>query len=209
MHQINNRYSKYFNNRYQRIGHVFQGRYKAILVQDERYLLGLLRYVHQNPVAAYICSCVEDYKWSSDVFYRKNIHGFVNTDVILNILDSDRKKAIKKYMEIVNKIDDEDYEKDSIIGDEAYKLMCMTRMKTIERKRLDEILIETGVGLEDFELIKTGSRKRHLTKFKVLYAKAALELRYTYKEIAKNISLTENSIKELIYRCQALDLDSY
>ena len=53
MHQINNKYSKYFN--FKRVGHLFQGRYKATLVQDERYLISLLRYVHQNPVKAGMC----------------------------------------------------------------------------------------------------------------------------------------------------------
>ena len=56
MHQINNKHSKYFNYKYKRVGHVFQGRYKAILVQDEKYIVGLLRYVHQNPVEAHICN---------------------------------------------------------------------------------------------------------------------------------------------------------
>ncbi|MCQ1530253.1 transposase [Lutispora saccharofermentans] len=45
MHRINNKYSKYFNNKYNRVGHVFQGKYKAVPVQDERYILKLLRYI--------------------------------------------------------------------------------------------------------------------------------------------------------------------
>ena len=78
MHQINNKYSKYFNAKYKRVGHVFQGRYKATLVQDERYLIWVLRYIHQNPVQAGICQTVSEYKWSSDIFYRRGIKGFVN-----------------------------------------------------------------------------------------------------------------------------------
>lgn len=70
MHQINNKYSKYFNCKYKRVGHVFQGRYESIIVQDERYLLGVIRYIHQNPTKANICHTVDEYKWSSDVFYR-------------------------------------------------------------------------------------------------------------------------------------------
>jgi REP element-mobilizing transposase RayT len=87
MHQINNKYSKYFNGKYKRVGHVFQGRYKAVLVQDERYLLKLLRYVHQNPIRAGICKLVGDYKWNSDIYYRKNIDSFVNTRVIFEMLN--------------------------------------------------------------------------------------------------------------------------
>ena len=70
---VNIRYAMYFNQTRSRIGHVFQGRYKAIQVQDERYMLKLLRYVHQNPVRAGMCKSIEEYKWSSDKYYRKNI----------------------------------------------------------------------------------------------------------------------------------------
>ena len=79
MHQINNKCSKYFNVKYKRVGHVFQGRYKAVLVQDERYLLKLIRYVHQNPVRAGICELVEQHKWSSDKYYRNNMKSFMHT----------------------------------------------------------------------------------------------------------------------------------
>ncbi len=75
----------------------------------------------------------------------------------------------------------------------------MSGKKTEERKRLDEILIETGVNDEDYVLIKSGSRIRNLTKYKLEYARLALSLKYTYKEIAHNISLSESSIKDLIY----------
>ncbi|MEA4848108.1 MAG: hypothetical protein VB106_12840 [Clostridiaceae bacterium] len=51
-----------------------------------------------------------------------------------------------------------------------------------EKKRLDEILIETGVSQEDYELVKSGSRKRKLTQYKLEYARTAVSLKYTYKE---------------------------
>jgi hypothetical protein len=70
---------------YKRVGHVFQGRYKATLVQDERYLIWVLRYTHQYPVKAGISQLVSGYNWSSDIFYTKGVKGFVNTDIILSI----------------------------------------------------------------------------------------------------------------------------
>lgn len=112
MHQINNRYSKYFNAKYKRVGHVFQGRYKAILVQDERYLIWVLRYIHQNPVQAGICQTVCGYKWSSDIFYSKRVEGFVNANVVLGMLDADRNKAVKKYVELMSEKEEKDYEKE-------------------------------------------------------------------------------------------------
>lgn len=198
MHQINNKYSKYFNTKYKRVGHVFQGRYKAILVQDERYLLGLLRYMHQNPVRANICERVEDYKWSSDIFYRKSLNGFVNIDTVLEMLEKDKKEAVNKYKELMQEKEEQDYEKLKVIGDEAYQLMCSSKKKSIERKRLDEILIDTGISIEDYALVKAGSRKRNLTVYKLQYARAAMTLRYTYKEIGENIRTTDSAIKDLI-----------
>lgn len=49
MRRITNAYTKYFNERYKRIGPLFQGRYKAVLVTEEPYLLHLTRYIHLNP----------------------------------------------------------------------------------------------------------------------------------------------------------------
>jgi putative transposase len=52
MKYLNGTYTQYFNRRHQRVGHVFQGRFKAILVQKEAYLLELARYIVLNPVRA-------------------------------------------------------------------------------------------------------------------------------------------------------------
>jgi len=200
MHQINNRYSKYFNLKYDRVGHVFQGRYKAALVQDERYMIRVLRYIHQNPVKANMCRDTGIYKWSTDIFYRKGVKSFVDVDIILDMIDCDRNKAIKLYKKLMSDEEEMDYEKENIIGEEAYQLMCLSRIKTEERKRLDEILIGTGISAENYALIKEGSRKRSLTGYKLEYARAALLLDYTYKEIAQNINSTESSVKNMIYR---------
>ncbi|KUO77473.1 MAG: hypothetical protein APF77_06330 [Clostridia bacterium BRH_c25] len=200
MHQINNNYSKYFNGKYKRVGHVFQGRYKAILVQDERYLKGLLRYVYQNPVQARLCKEVGEYKWSSDVFYRKGIKGFVDVDIVLNMLDMDRAEAVKQYIGFMREKEEQDFEKLKVIGDDAYQVMCKSRNKINERKPLDSILRETGISEEDYQLIKRGSRKRGLTVYKLAYARAALILKYTFKEIGRNINAAESSVKDLVYK---------
>ncbi|MFA7573245.1 MAG: transposase [Lutispora sp.] len=200
MHQINNKYSKFFNGKYERVGHVFQGRYKAILVQDERQMIRLLRYVHQNPVRANICTYADQYEWSSDPYYRKNIDGFINTKVVLNMLDKDRKMAIIKYIQFMKEYENRDYDKEKIIGDEAYQILFSERKKVIQRKRLDEILAEAAGNQESYELIKAGSRNRNLTQPKIIYAKEALRLKYTNKEIGENINMTESAIKELLRR---------
>lgn len=63
--QIASRYAMYYNNKYERFGHLFQDRFKSEPVADYSYFLTLIRYIHQNPVAGKLCKNVEDYDWSS------------------------------------------------------------------------------------------------------------------------------------------------
>lgn len=193
MHRINNRYSKYYNKRHGRTGHVFGERYKAIPVQDDSYLLTLLRYIHQNPVRAGICKRVKEYEWSSDCFYRKGNEKELDIKVILDTISKDRNLAIKQYKEFMEEIDDTEYKEDKV-GKEAFRLVVGKRSPVVVRKRLDEILIDTGVSDLEYKLIKEGSRKRSLKGFKAAYAKKALELNYTYKEIGQNIKLSDVAI---------------
>ena len=65
MRQLNGLYSQQFNRRHDRVGHVFQGRFKGILVEKESHLLELARYVVLNPVRAKIVRAAEAYRWSS------------------------------------------------------------------------------------------------------------------------------------------------
>jgi len=65
MRHLNGSYSRYFNQRHGLVGHVFQGRYKAILCQSEPYLLELARYIELNPVRARVVALPGDWPWSS------------------------------------------------------------------------------------------------------------------------------------------------
>ena len=65
MHSLNGRYSQWFNWRHKRRGHVLEGRFKGVLVQKQRHLLELVRYVVLNPVRAGLTERVGDWRWSS------------------------------------------------------------------------------------------------------------------------------------------------
>lgn len=58
-------YSAFYNRKYGKIGHLFQGRYKACLVKEDSYFLHVGRYIHLNPVKAGLAACPEQYRWSS------------------------------------------------------------------------------------------------------------------------------------------------
>lgn len=79
MQYINTSYTVYYNVKRKRCGHLFQGRYKSILVEADSYLLELTRYIHLNPVRAKIVDAPEKYKWSSYLEYiKKQKSGFID-----------------------------------------------------------------------------------------------------------------------------------
>ena len=65
MHWLNSRYANWYNRTHGRCGHLFQGRFKALLVDREAYFADVLRYVVLNPVRAKMCARPEEYRWSS------------------------------------------------------------------------------------------------------------------------------------------------
>ena len=65
MHSLNSAYTTYFNIKRRRAGHLFQGRYKALLIDVDNYLLELSRYIHLNPVRAGMTERPEAYRYSS------------------------------------------------------------------------------------------------------------------------------------------------
>jgi REP element-mobilizing transposase RayT len=69
MRHINGAYTTYFNVKRARSGHLFQGRYKAILVEVDEYAKELSRYIHLNPVRAKMVNTPEEYEWTSYQFY--------------------------------------------------------------------------------------------------------------------------------------------
>ncbi|MDA3868543.1 MAG: transposase [Gammaproteobacteria bacterium] len=81
MRQLNGVYTQRFNRKHNRVGHAFQGRYKAIIVQKESYLLELARYIVLNPVRAQMVRSAKDCPWSS---YRATA-GFTNAEKWLTV----------------------------------------------------------------------------------------------------------------------------
>lgn len=86
--RIGVRYVYWFNLKYRRVGHLFQDRFKSEPVENDSYILSVLRYIHQNPVKAGICSKPDDYKWSSYNEYFGS-HGFVDRHIVLGMIGLD------------------------------------------------------------------------------------------------------------------------
>lgn len=91
MRSLTINYSMYFNNRYKRVGPLFQGRFKAVLVKDDDYLIHLSRYIHMNPLGLgkdQILSSLGEYEYSSyaDFLGKKNTE-WLKPNIILEYFD--------------------------------------------------------------------------------------------------------------------------
>ncbi|MBV5330659.1 MAG: transposase, partial [Chlorobium sp.] len=103
MRQLNGVYTQTFNRNHQRVGHVFQGRYRSIIVEKDTYLLELIRYVVLNPVRAGMVNNAADWPWSSygAVVGTAGRPEWLQTDLILAHFGRSRGKAITGFVDFV------------------------------------------------------------------------------------------------------------
>ncbi len=111
-------YAMFFNIKYSRVGHVFQDRFKSEAIEDERYLMAVIRYVHNNPLKAGMAEKHEQYKWSSyNSYLIPEKSKLVDAKYILGIIADDEKKAIEEFKYFLNQEDESNFldEKDTAI----------------------------------------------------------------------------------------------
>lgn len=110
MHSINFSYAQYFNRKYNRHGHLFQDRFKSKLVTNQKYLLALSAYIHNNPaeIVGYE-NCPEKYEYSSLAVYlglHKDSHELIEDEFVMSLLGKNKKKARIRYLKLVYKSND-------------------------------------------------------------------------------------------------------
>lgn len=171
------RYAKYINQRKNRVGHLFQGRYKSILIDADAYLLELVRYIHNNPVRAGLVKDLAEYQWSSHRVYLglDNIP-FLTTNLVLGQFGGQLKTCRKRYLSFATKKDTDKgikrrefycCEHDSrVMGDERFleKVFNQSSLpqKTISLEKLIDIVCRNyAVGKKD---LAGPSRSRRLTE---------------------------------------------
>tara|TARA_R110000868_G_scaffold380784_4_gene647044 strand:+ start:35910 stop:36842 length:933 start_codon:yes stop_codon:yes gene_type:complete len=129
MHNLSFRYTRWVNKRHQRNGHVFAGRYRAILVEPGEHLLSVLRYIHLQPVREDLASKPKDYFWSGHRCYLGEMTlPWLTTDDLLQRIDSDIEQARTFYQGYVvagmRKANTDDFmnlvTQDNILGSEEF-----------------------------------------------------------------------------------------
>ena len=138
MQNINTSYTVFANRKYQRCGHLFQGCYKAFIVDKDECLLARSRYIHLNPVRVGAAKRAEEYRWSS---YREYVYegkggGLADTDETLGFFSKQRGSAVRRYKEFVEAgiqrqakrpLDDAT---GSVLGGEAFRERVLKFIKT-------------------------------------------------------------------------------
>jgi len=102
LHHLNTSYTNYFNKKRGRSGHLFQGRYKAILVEKDSYALELSRYIHLNPMRAQMVGDPSEYPWSSYLAYigRERRWRWLCKDFILEQMDRSHRGQVSTFNRI-------------------------------------------------------------------------------------------------------------
>ncbi|WP_254124805.1 transposase [Neobacillus sp. 114] len=153
MKRIGVSYASYYNWKYDTTGHLFQGRFKSENVEDNRYLLTVTRYIHQNPVKAGIVDRPNEWKWSScREYYAFKPHdkrNLLDANFILGKISPDQTFAMEKFKEYNGKINNDECleEKRRRLPDEEARVIIkkllgpgdFTRVKVLPKAQRKEV----------------------------------------------------------------------
>jgi putative transposase len=207
MRQLNGVYTQSYNKRRNRVGHIFQGRYKAIVIEKESHLMEVCRYVVLNPVRAKAVKKPEQWKWSS---YRGTVgidapHECLTTDWILGQFGVNRAVAHKKYEEFIyGGIGEENLWKEVrgqiLLGEETF----------VER------MLEHTKGREELKEIPKGQRYLNRPELRQIFGKdfkknkvkrdekireAVEAYGYSQNEVSDHLGLHYTTISRILNEC--------
>ena len=204
MRQLNGLYTQRFNQRHKRVGHLLQGRYQAILVDKDNYLLELCRYIVLNSVRAKIVKNPKDWRWSS--YQATTGHQGIpclTTDWILSQFGKEQKVASSLYQAFVlSGIKAESPLKavkgqlflgqENFIDKLKHLIQGKEKLKEIPRKQRYVIRLPLNIILE-YKDKKSKNQAMH---------EACLQYGYTLKEIAEYIGVHYTTVSKVIKRIE-------
>lgn len=212
MHNLAFRYTQWINKRNYSTGHVFQGRYKAILVDAENYLLELVRYIHLNPVRAKLVKFPHEYNWSShNAYLGREILTWLSTDWVLSHYGDNYSVARARFEEFVTDGIGRAYGKrfhagrvDSrVLGDDDFLEKVEEQDRRTDKKRkpqlngiVSRVCLEYNVREDD---LRGKSRNRELVYVRGLIGYIASELgAASLKEVAEVFKRDPTALSKLV-----------
>ena len=211
MLRIASSYARTVQLRLATTGHLFERRYHAVLIDVDRYLLAVLRYIHLNPVKAGLVSGASSYRWSSHTTYLGlKQREWVTTDLALRVLAPRRGEAIRKYRRLMNGADVDELDLGMlttrrdfppILGDEAFAARILG-IQTARRsgKSLDDLVREccARFGLTP-ELLESPSRQRQLAIARAWLAHQAVSGSVaSVSAVARRLHRSESALRHLM-----------
>lgn len=220
MHWLDCEYAKYFNRRYGRVGHFFQGRPYAPLVEKDAYFLTLLRYIALNPVEANLCARPEDYQWSAHRALSGRISppSWLATDDALIAFAPQRDVAQRLYTNFVDEgigkpspIDE--FENEEYIGGKEWLRSIREKLElepradrlTLKQRRVgrpnaNDVVNAVAAALgEPVAEIQFGRANRARMLAAWLGSNEGLLKR---REIASALRVSESSVRRLLEKCE-------
>lgn len=205
MRHINGVYTQTFNRTHQRVGHLFQGRYKAILVEKDSYLLEVIRYVLLNPVRANMTKTAGQYPWSS---YRAMISkattpDWLERDWVLGHYGNRLSAAQEQFIKFIQDGDNqsplwEQLRQQIYLGDEQF--VSRQQLRQASEKDLSEIpKIQRRRTIKSLDYYSEKYRKRNFA-ICAAYESGA----YSQKDIAKYFDLHYSSVSKIVKQYETL-----
>ncbi len=213
---IASRYAYYLNRRLGRTGHVFERRYRAILVDADSYLLELVRYIHLNPVKAGIVQKPRSYIWSSHRYYLgQGTLDWLVTDWVLSLFGNNLHQARKAFHEFVTQVDRDEVPDELLFGsDDDRRLAGGNKLldefgdceyRPPPQLSLDDIVNSVCAKHEVEPSSITGpSRQNRLVRIRAEIAREAIAKGVaTFAEIGRRLNRSDVAIGKLVRRYSA------
>jgi transcriptional regulator with XRE-family HTH domain len=206
MRQLNGVYTQLFNRRHHRIGHLFQGRYKAILIQKDSHLLEASRYVVLNPVRAGTVKRPDQWKWSSYLATagKGKPHPCLTTEWIIQKFSSERAAGERAYRQFVREGISagtiwENVRVQSILGGEDFIEGLEEYLRG--NKNIPEIAkSQRYMNRPTLQKLFNGEVIRDKRKRDKKIVEAVEDFGYSQKEVADNLGMHFSSISRIMRR---------
>lgn len=209
MRQLNGVYTQKFNFRNKRVGHVFQGRYKAILVEKEKYLGELLRYIALNPVKAKLVNNPSHWQWSSYSELTDKIEPTecLDTKKTLNLFNSSTDEARKMFIDFVKEKNHDDVWDNLKGGFLLGSFEFANSIKNYFKKQKNITEIPKKERIAHRPELKTIFEKNITTKTirNNFIKKAYFNYGYSLTEIGRELNLHYSTISKVIKKINPTD----
>ena len=170
MHRLLTSFARVFNDRWETVGHPFQGRYGARHCANDNELQRVIRYINLNPVEAGLCASAEDWPWSGQTGLMAGADDIVDCEFVVNLFG-----GLPSYQEFL-------------------------RQKNVQAERASLGEIALGLGGESAVLLTAPLRTAKCVELRRIFVSAAIEAGYRVNEIAAFLGRTPGAVSHLLQR---------